>query len=114
MQLTFGDEGLGQLLASSSSMTAMWGDAARQVQLVLAAVMSAPALADLLRMACVHVRPHPAGALLEHPGVRLHTRLLDDGGQPLLLRLPPDKAAAAASRVRVDRVELTANGQPCR
>lgn len=114
MQLTFRDDGLGQLLASSSSMTAIWGDAARQVQLLLAAVMSAPALADLLRLACVHIRPQPTGTLLEHVGVQLHTALLDEEGRQLPLRLPPDQAVAAASRIRVDRVTLTSSGRRCR
>lgn len=109
MLVTFGEDGLGRLLASSSSMAAMWGDAARQVQLLLAAVLSAPALADLLRLACVHVRPQPAGAVLEHGLVRLYAVLLDEAGRARPLRLPPSATTSALSRVRVDRVELASD-----
>lgn len=109
MLLTFDDAGLRRVLSSSSSMTAMWGDAARQVQLLLAAVIGAPVFADLLRLACVQVRSQSIGAVFEHGPVRLHAVLLDEAGSVLPLQLPPTVPAATAARLRVAQVVLASD-----
>ncbi len=107
MIVSFGDDSLGPLLSSTTSMTAMWGGAARQVQVLVALLVAAPLLGDLLAMASVRVRAVPSGALIQRGPVEVTAQVLGRGGLPLSLDDGAHDEAARAMHLRVDEVRIS-------
>jgi hypothetical protein len=106
--VSFGDDSLGPLLSSTTSMTAMWGGAARQVQVLVTLLVAAPFLGDLLAMASVRVRAMPSGAMIQRGSVEVTAQVLGHGGVPLPLEDAAFDEATRATHLRVDEVRVLA------
>jgi len=90
-------------------MTAMWGDAARQIQVLLALLVSAPVLGELLAVASVRVRPMLDAAQIQRGRVAVTAQVLTAAGGPLLMHEAPDEELARATRLRIDDVRVLAH-----